>query len=186
MSVVGRVLRDAENLVGIPRHSATITFAGRTTRSPTRYPRCTTSSTEPDSTSSLGCVSSASWTCGSKAPSVSISASPSLRERSAQRLLDELYALDELRLLVPLGSLERPLEVVEDRQELAHEPFVRMRDETLLLTNGALAVVLEVRLDALGEVEVLVALRDRATSSGLGSRSLGLRLLDLLDPPASR
>ena len=102
-----------------------------------------------------------------------------LRERGAQRLLDELHALDELRLLVPLGSLERPLEVVEDREKLAHEPLVRMRDETLLLANGALAIVLEVGLDALGEVEVLVPLGRDGRERVVGSRSLGLRLLDL-------
>ena len=107
-------------------------------------------------------MSSASWTCGSNAPSVSISASPSLRSARAQRLLDELHALDELRLLVPLGGFERPLEVVEDREQLADEPLVRVRDESLLLARGALAVVLEVRLDALREVEVRVALCDRS------------------------
>ena len=84
-----------------------------------------------------------------------------LRERMPERLLDELDALDELRLLVPLGGLERALQVVEDRQQLADEPLVRMRDETLLLAGGALAVVLEVRLDALREVEVLVSLGRR-------------------------
>ena len=104
---------------------------------------------------------------------------PFLAQRSAQRLLDELHALDELRLLVPLGGLERPLEVVEDRQELADEPLVRVRDEPLLLARRALAVVLEVRLDALGEVEVLIPL-GQCGCERVGSRSLGLRLLDLL------
>ena len=177
--VVGRVLRDAEDFVRVPRHSATITFAGRTTRSPTRYPRWTTSSTEPDSASSLGCVSSASWTCGSNGAIGLDLGEPFLAQRSAQRLLDELHALDELRLLVPLGGLERPLEVVENRQQLADEPLVRVRDETLLLARGTLAVVLEVRLDALGEVEIRVTLGQRGRER-VGSRSLGLRLLDLL------
>ena len=80
---------------------------------------------------------------------------------------------------MPLGGLERPLEVVEDRQELADEPLVRVRDESLLLARGALAVVLEVGLDALREVEVLVPLGQRGLER-IGSRSLGLRLLDLL------
>src|SRR5688572_25684302 len=86
---------------------------------------------------------------------------PFLRERAPERLLDELHPLDELRLLVPFRSLERPLEVVEDREQLANEPVVRVRDEPLLLTRGALAVVLEVRLDTLREVEVLVPSRLR-------------------------
>ena len=94
-------------------------------------------------------MSNASWTCGSNGPSVVDLGEAFLRERAPQRLLDELHALDELRLLVPLGSLERPLEVVEDRQELADEPLVRVRDQSLLLASSALAVVLEVRLDAL-------------------------------------
>ena len=81
-----------------------------------------------------------------------------LRESGSQRLLDELHALDELCLLVPFGGLERPLQVVEDGEKLADEPLVRMRDEALLLANGALAVVLEVGLDALGEVEIRVPL----------------------------
>ena len=59
---------------------------------------------------------------------------------------------------MPLGRLERPLEIVEDRKELPHEPLVRMRDEALLVAHGALAVVLEVRLHALCEREVLVPL----------------------------
>ena len=85
-----------------------------------------------------------------------------LGERLAQRLLDERHAVDERRLLVPLGGLERPLQVVEHGKELAHEPLVRVRDEPLLVAGGALAVVLEVRLHALQEVEVLVPLsRDR-------------------------
>ena len=102
-----------------------------------------------------------------------------LRERAAQRLLDELDALDELRLLVPLGGLERPLQVVEDGEKLADEPLVRMRDQALLLARSALAVVLEVRLNALGEVEILVPLGRDGRERVVGSRSLGLRLLDL-------
>jgi hypothetical protein len=62
---------------------------------------------------------------------------------------------------VPLGRLERALEVVEDRQELLDEPLVRVRDQPLLVADRALAVVLEVRLGALEQVEVLVALRLR-------------------------
>ena len=55
---------------------------------------------------------------------------------------------------------------------------MRVRDEPLLVAGGALAVVLEVRLHALQEVEVLVSLR-RDGRELVGGRSLGLRLLDL-------
>ena len=81
-----------------------------------------------------------------------------LLERLAERLLDELHAVDERRLFVPLGGLERALEVVEDREELLHEPLVGVRDQALLVAQRPLAVVLEVGLRALEEVEVLVAL----------------------------
>ena len=90
---------------------------------------------------------------------------------------------------MPLGGLERPLQVVEHGQELADEPLVRVRDEPLLLAGGALAVVLEVRLHALQEVEVLVSLRrDRADerSSGAAAR-LGTCVARLLRRvPSSR
>ena len=108
-----------------------------------------------------------------------------LAQRAAQGLFDELDTLDELGLLVPLGRFQRPLEVVEDRKELPDEPLVRVRDEALLVASGALAVVLEVRLDALCEIEVLVALGD-GDGERIGRRSLGLRRLDLLRLPASR
>jgi hypothetical protein len=75
---------------------------------------------------------------------------------------------------VPLGGLECPLQIVEDRQQLAHQPLVRMRDETLLLTRRALPVVLEVRLDALRKVEVLVTfcLDSREALLEAGGRAL--------------
>ena len=40
---------------------------------------------------------------------------PSLLEQLRERAVDEPDAVLELRLLVLLGGLERPLEVVEDR-----------------------------------------------------------------------
>ena len=50
---------------------------------------------------------------------------PVPREEAEQRAVDELDALLELRLLVLRGRLERPLEVVEHRQQLVQEPLVR-------------------------------------------------------------
>ena len=83
---------------------------------------------------------------------------PFLDKRASQRLLHESHTLDEGRFLVTLGGLQCALETVENRQQLTNEPFVRMRDEALLLARRPLAVVLEVGLDALQETEVLVAL----------------------------
>jgi hypothetical protein len=80
---------------------------------------------------------------------------------------------------VPLGGLERALEVVEDGKELADEPLVRVGDQPLLIAKGALAVVLEVRLDTLRQSEILVSLRGNGRERVGGSRSLGPRLLDL-------
>ncbi len=177
--VVGRVLRDAEHFVGVPRHSATITL---------RRPNHAVADSIPtlhdlEHGTRLGAVTRLDE---QRLVDVRIERAigrdlgePFLAQRSTQRLLDELDTFDELRLLVALGSLERPLQVVEDRQELADEPLVRVRDESLLLARRTLAVVLEVRLDALGEVEVGVALGQRGRER-VGSRSLGLRLLDLL------
>ena len=95
-------------------------------------------------------MSSASWTWGSKA-SVGLDLDEALLpQRIAERLLDELHAFDELCVLVSLGGPERPLEVVEDGQELADEPLVRVRNEPLLLASGTLSVVLEVGLTHAG------------------------------------
>ena len=43
--------------------------------------------------------------------------------------MDEADAVLELRLLVLRRGLERPLEVVEHREELLDEPLVRARDQ---------------------------------------------------------
>ncbi len=79
-------------------------------------------------------------------------------ERLRELTVDEANAFLELGLLVLLGRSERPLEVVEHRQELLHQPLVGARDQALLVTRGPLAVVLEVGRDALEVVQVLVPL----------------------------
>ena len=58
--------------------------------------------------------------------------------------MDEADALLELRLLVLLGRRERPLEIVEDRDELGDQPLVRELDVLLPLARRPLLVVLEV------------------------------------------
>jgi hypothetical protein len=72
--------------------------------------------------------------------------------------VDESDALLELRLLVLLRGRERALEVVEDGQELVHEPLGGARDQVGLLARRALAVVVELRLEAPKSVQILVPL----------------------------
>ena len=73
-------------------------------------------------------------------------------ERLAQLALHEAHAL------LDADRLERPLEIVEHGQELTDEPLVRTRDEVLLVARDALAVVVEVRCEALQVLQVLVPL----------------------------
>ncbi len=49
-------------------------------------------------------------------------------EQRREGAVDELDALLELCFLVLLGRRERPLEVVEDRDQLGDEPLVRQGD----------------------------------------------------------
>src|SRR4029450_8699175 len=88
---------------------------------------------------------------------------PALREpvrleRARELALQEPNALLQLRLLVLLRGRERPLEVVEDGQQLLHEPLVGPRDQALLVARDPLAVVLELGSDPLEVVQVLFAL----------------------------
>ena len=86
-------------------------------------------------------------------------------ERSVGLDLDEPHAVDECRLLVPLGGLERPLQVVEDREELPDEALVGVRDQTLLVARRPLAVVLELGRQTLEVRQVLVSLRLRLSEA---------------------
>ena len=56
---------------------------------------------------------------------------------------------------------------------------MRVRYESLLVARSALPVVLEVGLDTLCEIEIRVPL-GQCGLERIGSRALGLRLLDLL------
>ena len=95
------------------------------------------------------------------------------RQRLGQGAMHEPNAVLELRLLVLLCSAERPLEVVEDGQELLDQPLVGARDQALLIARRPLAVVVELGLDPLERVDQLLV---------LGPQRLGLvDLLDLLD-----
>ena len=117
-----------------------------------------TSSTEPGSASSAGLREHRLVDVGIERPVRLDLAQPFLLERLPKRLLDELDAVDERGLLVALGGLKRALEVVEHGKELPDEPLVGVRDQAFLVARRPLAVVLEVRLRSLEEIEVLVPL----------------------------
>ena len=68
---------------------------------------------------------------------------------------------------------ERTLEVVEDRQQLLHEPLVRERDVLLPLARGALAEVVEVGGRPLPAVDRLVALGQQSSDDSLLVARLG-------------
>ena len=76
-----------------------------------------------------------------------------LGQRRAQLAMDEPNALLQAGLLVLLRGDERALEIVEDRQELLHEPLVGPHDQGRLVALHPLAVVVEVRGDPLEVVE---------------------------------
>ena len=86
---------------------------------------------------------------------------PSRRSASESCAVDEPDALFERRLLVLLRRLERPLEVVEHRQQLLHEPLARARDERSWSRADALAVVVELRCEPVQVVEVRLGLGPR-------------------------
>jgi hypothetical protein len=86
--------------------------------------------------------------------------------------MHERDALLQLGLLVLLCGLERPFEVVQDRQQLLDEPLRRVLGPFVLQASLALAVVVELGLQPLQPVQVVVAL--------LGHRSELVDFLDLL------
>ena len=83
---------------------------------------------------------------------------PLVPERVAKLPVHELDAFLELRLLVLGRRDERTLEIVEHRQQLLDEPLCRLLGPLALQAGLTLAVVVELRLQALETVEVLVAL----------------------------
>src|SRR4029453_14801997 len=68
-----------------------------------------------------------------------------LPEQVGERARHERDAFLQLGLLVRLGSLERALQVVQNRQELLHEPLVGAGDQALLVTRRPVAVVVALR-----------------------------------------
>src|SRR5882762_1673485 len=66
-------------------------------------------------------------------------------------------AVLDLSLFVLRRSLERTAEVVENRDQLLHEPLVRTLGERRLLARVALAEVVELRGKPLQAIEELIA-----------------------------
>ena len=88
--------------------------------------------------------------------------------------MDEPDAVLELRLLMVRGSVERPLEVVQDRKELAHELLVRAPDEGRLVAGDTLAVVVEVGREALEPPSRLLGALLRLGSASAATSSTAL------------
>ena len=102
------------------------------------------------SSASDGCVSSASWTCGSNcAVGLDLDEPLALRARRELRGATRRTPSSSFASSCSRRRLERPLEVVEHGQELLDEPLVGARDEALLVARGPLAVVVEVGGEAL-------------------------------------
>jgi len=72
------------------------------------------------------------------------------RERVGQLRVDELDALEQSILIDIFGDVQqRQPEIVEDLEQAAHDRFGRHLDRGRLLAQDALAVVVELGLQAL-------------------------------------
>ena len=113
----------------------------------------------PSSCSSEACVSTASWTLGSKSvPALDRHLVEAVAfERAAQLPGDELQTGDQLALLVPGRGVERPAHVVHDRQQGLDDGLGGAQAMLLRVALHALAVVVELRLQAPQMVEIRVA-----------------------------
>ena len=80
-----------------------------------------------------------------------------LLQEVRQRAMHEPNAVLDLPLLVIGRGLERAPEIVEDRDQLLHEPLARTLGERRLLARVPLAEVVELRREPLQAVEELIA-----------------------------
>ena len=80
-----------------------------------------------------------------------------LGQQIVERAVHEPDSVLELRLLVIRGGLERPPEIVEDRDQLLDEPFVGALGKRRLLARIALAEVVELRGEPLEPIEKRIA-----------------------------
>ena len=98
-----------------------------------------------------------------------------------QLLAHQLHALGHLRLLVMLGGVERPLQVVEHGQQLGHQRLGGAGGLGLSVAGDPLAVVVEVGRDAAQVGQVLVGRAPGLLELGLDhlghvrARGLGAR-----------
>ncbi len=97
------------------------------------------------------------------------------REHGDQLGVHELHAVEQV-LLALLRGLERALEVVDHRQQLADQPALGALAGGRDLLGGPLAVVLEVRLSALSESEVVLSAPPQAPGSSTDVLGPELRL----------
>jgi hypothetical protein len=79
-------------------------------------------------------------------------------ERARQLPVHEPNALFERRFFVLLGGRQRAFQVVDDREQLLDEPLRGPGRKALLLARDPLAVVLELRREALEVVQVRLSL----------------------------
>jgi hypothetical protein len=80
-----------------------------------------------------------------------------LGEQIGQGAMNKADTVLNLPLFVLRSSFEGATEVVEDRDQLLHEPLVRTLGERRLLACVPLAEVVELRCEPLQAVEELVA-----------------------------
>src|SRR5207247_678676 len=80
-----------------------------------------------------------------------------LLQEIRERAMHEPDTVLELRLLVIRRGLERAPEIVEDRDQLLHQPLARTFGEGRLLARIPLAEVVELRREPLQAVEELIA-----------------------------
>ena len=106
-----------------------------------------------------------------------------LREQVGKRTVHEADAFLELRFLVLFRGVQRPAEIVEDRQQFLDETFARALDQGSGLACVALAVVVELRREPLQAVEQLVALGLESLDVGCTFRHFGGSRGNLPVPP---
>ena len=161
--VVGRGLRDAERRrtgsAGPRRQPSATTRARAAARRRRAGSRAgSRAAMWPGSTPSAGCVSSASWTCGSNGPSAAISSTPSEASTRGERVLRHPTPSSTFASSWCSAASSARSRSSSTGRSFATSRSRRARDERLLVAGDALAVVVEVGRERLQVVEVLVAL----------------------------
>ena len=148
------------------RGRATMTCAGRITRSCNKYPSCATVSTVCGGKSFVGCCKMASCKCGSKGL---CSASMRVQLCRASTLssccLTSLNPSSKLPLGGRRGSVDRALDIIQYRQKIAEQSQVRIATFVFQLATGPLAIVFPFGLQS----ECAVSLRSSWARSSAAS-----------------